>query len=432
MKKSLLLSAAIMIAASASAQVFNPAQKSLRPTNVQELVAKKVSPMQSTTVVAKAAKPKKMEAEQLYTKKVLIQSDYNETCYDANYLTFEEVNVEQDGVVYNVQMNGLTAEGTSALGVYDPEAGTLTFPPQVIAENTTDLGYSTEYGPIELYAVDAEGNVSDEPLVFEESEEGFVISSDFMGYFCYLPEYIDPETAEEGAIWSTGFNCSIAPVNAKMSYYATGASFKDDPEASGWATGSCDINYEDWETSLNINGFAKGYCVSLDINEDGETCTMAAGQQLLARNYDTEDFAYGYMCLWTTPPDEDGYLRVNYDPNSYLEGEVYKDVTLSDGTECDYYIRFFGVDADNKIINRQYFGGFTNADEKGQSYWIGSYFCDLEFIMPKPVPTGIQDNPQMRIDNIKNTKTYNLMGQQVDRKSAKGVLIRGGKKYIAK
>ena len=419
MKKSLLLSAAIMIAASASAQVFNPAQKSLRPMNVQELVAKKVTPMQSTTVVAKAAKPKKMEAEQLYTKKVLIQSDYNETCYDANYLTFEEVNVEQDGVVYNVQMNGLTAEGTTALGVYDPEAGTMTFPPQVIAENTTDLGYSTEYGPIELYAVDAEGNVSENPLVFEESEEGFVISSDFKGYFCYMPEFIDPENGKEGGTWATGFNCSIVPVNAKMSYYASGASFKDDPEAEGWAPGSCDINYEDWETSLNIN-------------EDGETCTMAAGQQLLAHNYDTKDFAYGYMCLWTAPPDEEGILQVNYDPNSYLEGEVYKDVTLSDGTECDYYIRFFGVDADNKITNRQYFGGFTNEDEKGKAYWIGSYFCDLEFIMPKAVPTGIQDNPQMRIDNIKNTKTYNLMGQQVDRKSAKGVLIRGGKKYIAK
>ena len=46
--------------------------------------------------------------------------------------------------------------------------------------------------------------------------------------------------------------------------------------------------------------------------------------------------------------------------------------------------------------------------------------------------TGIEEIGVTREEKIKNTKTYNLMGQQVNRATAKGLLIRDGKKYINK
>ena len=46
--------------------------------------------------------------------------------------------------------------------------------------------------------------------------------------------------------------------------------------------------------------------------------------------------------------------------------------------------------------------------------------------------TGIDNVSTTLAERVKNSKTYNLMGQQVNRMESKGLLIRDGKKYIKK
>lgn len=401
---------------------FIPTQKMHRPT--QKVTIEKTLQMPESQIKARPAKAKKVETDNIYSEMVCVGCDYNETCYITNYVSFEEANFQdEDGTVYNVQMNGIVSEGTTALGVYDAEAGTLTFPSQVVAESTTPLGSSTDYGKVELYGIGLDDYFTDS-VVFVKTEAGFELAEEYKGCYLYLPDYNNGE----GTGLSGSFYCRLVNENGTMEYYTTGARFMDNPESTeGWDTGHRKINYEDWETSININGFLGMSCITVDINEDGQTCTILPGQMMDNYNYGEP---YNYLCFVCYPPNEEGYLT--RDDNASLEGEVYKDVTLNDGTECAYYIRFFGVNDEGKITNRQYFGGFTSEDESGESYWIGGYFCDLELVLEKGVTDGIKDNPQMRIDNIKNTKTYNMMGQQVDRKNTKGILIRGGKKYIAK
>ncbi len=46
--------------------------------------------------------------------------------------------------------------------------------------------------------------------------------------------------------------------------------------------------------------------------------------------------------------------------------------------------------------------------------------------------TGIKDVNVALEEKGKNSKTYNMMGQQVNAATAKGLLIRNGKKFIKK
>ena len=57
--------------------------------------------------------------------------------------------------------------------------------------------------------------------------------------------------------------------------------------------------------------------------------------------------------------------------------------------------------------------------------WVAEEIADL-------TRQQIENFNNTREYKIKNTPTYNIMGQQVNRKDVKGLMIRDGKKYIAK
>ena len=431
MKKSLLIIALVAFGISANAQKKIATKDINLPKDLSAVKVERNASVESLSSPAKVRNITRLATEDngIYGEWISTQLDTRGESYGAQKVTLEKVNeVDEDGTVFNVLMKNFWMDGTEAYGIYDEAAGTLTFPSQIVATSTKELGYSNEYGSLLLITITAEDEVSEDPLVLVKDETGaFVLSETLSAYYIYAVDYVDQETGETGAGWDYAFELTLQPINGYMDFATTSTRFQVE-EVDGWGDGMNDINYQDYETNIIINGFLGMGVVSIDINDDG-TCTMQL-KQTLGTDYYGEDYKYMRLIGVSDDPDKPGYILIDEAKES-SNGDIFRNVTLQGGVEADV-IRFFGVNDQNQYTYNEYFYGGSTPDADGRWYTLGGFFCAFEFVLFHNAQDGIEEVGMTREEKIKSTKTYNIMGQQVDRSTAKGLLIRDGKKYIAK
>lgn len=364
-------------------------------------------------------------ADKMFGNRIATELGTDGETYQSFPLSMESCNVEEDGVVYNVKINDFWMEGTTLYGIFDEEAGTLTIPNQLIWSETSleGLGYSDAtktYGPLEIVNINGEDKVTEDDLLllYDADENTFSFDGDQTAAYYIYADGVTAENEEVGG-WTYAYEVNILPYNGIMDFSTTATKFqtREPREGSSWGYGEMNINYQDWGSSVQINGFLGSGCISIGYGEDN-TATMMMHQPLSTDKYPGDA---GYMQLIGVVQNDDNTISFGPDVES-ISGEVFRDVTI-DGVQADV-IRFYGVDENNKYTYNEYFIPLT-ADQK---YWMGGWFCALELVLYKDEVdlSGINDVKTATTAG----KTFNLMGQQVE--GAKGLLIRDGKKFIKK
>lgn len=292
-------------------------------------------------------------------------------------------------------------------GKYDPETGVITCPAQDCGSYTnTSTKQTFKFAVYGIADIDFDkGTLSlTDTLTFTVADNK-TITTDQKGYTLLITESTDESAV--GKLWNYALETTFVPVNATMSGKRNVIA---DGGWSGWLDYSMPVAIEDFEFAINVYGFCEMTCVSIDINDDG-TVSFPMGQPTMALP-DQYVETYGeYFTIKGIGVDDEGYM--------YIDDNI---------TEIK------GTISGNQIILDNTFINCSNLTEDGYGLFDGYYRMGTAITLNDGnyLATGIKEVKATREEIIKNTKTYNLMGQQVDRATTKGLLIRGGKKYISK
>ncbi|MBQ3741050.1 MAG: hypothetical protein II854_01460 [Prevotella sp.] len=400
MKKSLLIAFAAVLALTANAQKIDFSQGFMPVTNISKreaakALAKKIQNKAPQTFrdysAVKAAFAQKAPEQADILGKYIDE----ETAYTASGTLTYKTNIpvtifekEVEGTTY-VCIHGLLAEGEDEgiMGVYDPSTGVIDCGNQIVFNHKT-------YGNVAVCGIDGDNTV--EELSFTVDEDG-TIAIDQDGWYAYLPDY-EPADEDDSNIWNLGWECFMAPVNGYLRYDIYGQ--------SGWVDDQkSDIFIEDFGTAVNVYNYFGG-TVSMTIDDDLKV-SMPTKQVIATTPSSAVKDTYGYFV--------------------YLVG--------MNGTSPDQTMEeISGTLTGNTILFPSYGCICSDEDEEGLAY--RTYYYDATIVLNEgnfiADPTGIEEVKTTLEDRIKNTKTYNMLGQQVDRSKATGLLIRGGKKYIKK
>ena len=330
---------------------------------------------------------------------------YNEIRDDISVSSTDEIKpadlVDADGTVYNVALRIPGYVFDDFYGSYDEATGIITVPSwQIIYSKETNGSYDCAISGFagEDYT-DEFHFVKQEDGSLELQEDGLTVviveeGHQYYGYYIFMSE-------------ATRYLKS----NAKQ------ISFMND--GNGWPQGDdpnyVDIAYvEDWDTSFNVYNFCGYGCVAFNVNED---LTVSVAPQQIVSDYDYTAYGeklgypydFGFYMAVAVDVNEEGYLVANEERP--IEGKIEDGYIVSlDGylAIMTHYIQNVGCFRD-----AYHYGWMLGLDE-GQ------------------FTAGVREVTSSRAERIKNTRTYNLMGQQVDNRTAKGLLIRNGKKFIVK
>ena len=440
MKKVLLTcAAAMMVAMGANAQRIHSVGNKMQyqPENVK---LENVMTKEYSSFVAQKAKTHRAEGTASIEGSYILDAqnfagDFIEsTMFN---ITAEEgtINLDQyEGAPefnYNVVLTDFTYTGATVYGNYNEEYGAIEIPVQTIFTHATykeiviSGGYRSGENNIgygkELILIDnGDGTMSVDPDAEEEGEQ------ETTGYVNFIPNYVDPETKEEGGLWNYGFDIQMMKPNGTMKYATTSAAFGG--TGDGWANAQADVYIADYGSEWAVSNFIGTEQVSISLENDG-TCSMELGN--IAFDYKQPD-PYGYYRFVGITIDGK-YLVRNYDKTVFNgfwnEGTMeffkteYKDAWTDEEGEHDagdYY-----VDDDDDYV--RYIAVATANDETGAAYVLG-YVCNIIIQKNADDSEGITTVNA----NSKSTKTFNLMGQQVSRANAKGIVIRDGKKLMVK
>lgn len=431
MKKILFVATLISMAINANAQKLSSAMhegQSLK-TTFDKFEAHKDFVKHQKKSAAKALR--KESVADLKGPFVLTYYDWNGEIQEASEFTIEPatgtINLdlydEPEDFEYNVKLNGFTWSDGVAYGYFDEEDNSLFIPLQKIGSSANKDSNGNTYGTVALSGCvrsdDGESVNIGYNIVMYLEDGKFELDSQLAGWYSFLPDY-----SGSGG-WNFGFDIRILPVTGQMSWYTTVARYVDEvlgqtQSGSNYGIGSCNVSVEDYGVAVNVYNFIRQASVEIMINDDG-TCQMAMLQPFDSYDYSDDDFAYGYIHL--IAPDAEGYADESVE---YLYGHIENDVlvfytTTEDGKQFDDTGLFLLA---------------TSFDKEGQAYGIG-WFYGMEIDLPTSgssddKTTGIVNANESRIQKVKNTKAYNLMGQEVDYRNSKGVIVLNGKKYIAK
>ena len=400
MKKSLLIAFAAVLALTANAQKFDFSQGIMPVTNISKreaakALAKKIQNKAPQTfrdysAVKAAFAQKAPEQADILGKYIDEETGYTNSgtlTYKKNIpvTIFEK---EKEGTTY-VCIHGLLGEGEDEgiMGVYDPSTGVIDCGNQTVYNNA-------KYGNVAVCGIDGDNLV--EELSFTVDEDG-TIAIDQDGWYAYLPDY-EPASEDDSNVWNLGWECFMAPVNGYFRY--------DLYSQSGWKDDQKDdIFIEDLGTAVNVYNYFGG-TVSMTIDDDLKV-SMPTKQVIATTPSSANKDTYGYFV--------------------YLVGmnETTPDQTMEE---------ISGPLSGNTILFPSY--GCISSDEDGDGRAYRTFYYDATIVLNEgnfiADATGIEEVKTTLEDRIKNTKTYNMLGQQVDRSKATGLLIRGGKKYIKK
>ena len=416
MKKFLLMAMAALVAMSASAQRFkNLKLEGMRHISTEKVFNNANEAAKMTSEPAKRMQKAPSPEELGGTKYMQVSFEDMTLCSKAvitpeKYTISEEYEDPETGEKQtytfecNVKLQMNFYDGTkwgdiflvNAYGYYDQEAATITVPSQYMEDPTA------EFGPLLLFTVN-EQYVSYDDIIFNVEDNGAIFLNSSESFYV---GYVEGE-GESSKLYALdrSTQTSIMPINATMQGYES--SYRT---SNSWTQMQFDIAVDDQETSIGIYGFCGYGAVSIDVNEDGSV-SIATGQPLYDLGLDDEEFAIlGYGQLKAASIDEKSIYADDERP--YIVGEIEGNtITITDPEAESYFLIA------------------TNPSEEGR-YWIGVFAAMTITLNNGGFIAGV-DGPTLE-ERIKNTKTYNLMGQQVNRDTYKGVMIRDGKKYFKK
>ena len=253
-----------------------------------------------------------------------------------------------------------------------------------------------------------EGNLGEE-LSFQVNDDK-TISVVQTDYVIIMADYSEQEGKLQ--IWDFGWEANIYPMNAIQIVNENSSN-----TGKKWAVTNYPLYVEDYETAVDVYGFCGIGLVSMEIAED-LSVSMATGQPLdqLASSQDP-DGVYGtfnVVGVLVGEPDSEGRRPIQMDWDIKEVKGVLDADTISFANDYGLFAVATKPDAEEKLYSR---GWFQNATV---------VMLDGHFI------TGIKDVNVALEEKGKNSKTYNMMGQQVNAATAKGLLIRNGKKFIKK
>ena len=429
MKKNLLTLVALLTAMTATAQRNVQGLSKFENANLAKIAVldKEIGVNQSaktTTlkkVKAKAEDNDNVAAVFIQTSKGEVVADFTlcaiDTLWKANQQI--EVVVDEEGNTETVDCNVCIKDRfggyrltETVYGVYgeDEEGQYLYFPGEQLAlqlDGKTQTGTEYHY---DIYMMN-----------YTETEEGFSVGGwSFTGEdgilysegdgWCLL--YTDRSTGETLGVGGTCEEATLMKENGTASYWyrtSNGTYEYNDP---------CHI--EDLEYQVAVNGWMNTKLV-MDI-EDDMTVKIHTGAPI----YD-EILAAA-----------DGYA---WDAGMI----VLRGWKLEDGEDEEGPYQYYALDIDADYIYGELNGNtitvpfiMTSSENSGTGEYEGYWYSLLGIrentftLNDGAFAAGIQDVNMTREEKIKNTKTFNLMGQQVNRANVKGIVIRDGKKLMIK
>lgn len=375
----------------------------------------------------KVANMRIASSEQLYQKVVnkmtttnsAVMANVNKTVAKAPALNEITGNYIEDNnfEFHECSAATVTLDGDSAIitfddgyatvkGGYDPATGVINCSAQTCGSYTNTQTKATYY--FAIYGISElnldEGKLSiTEDLSFTVADDKS-ISLDQLGYILVIYDSTDPEAIDQTWNWHT--ETHFIPVNAVQAGHTNGRSTQNQ-----WAEYSMPVAVEDFDFSVNVYGFCGYGCLSIDINEDG-TVTIPTGQPMFDLNNTEEEAAvYGrYISFYGVDLTNDGGISTNTDKPSVT-----------------------GTINGNTITIGEYFRLCSLFDAEGSGYAENWYADETTITLNEGnyLATGIKEVTTTREEMVKNAKTYNVMGQQVNR-ATKGLVIRNGKKFLNK
>lgn len=344
-------------------------------------------------------KAKKMSAAAAHTQKApakeSIFGNYIEDMTDDIHVcsgaTLSSFTIDgKDSVKFVLDNQVVTIHGT-----YDAETGIIDFGAQEFAGGGNAEGYD-----FVIYGIRNDSTVLDLSFTIDDNKN---ITCNQEGYVMF----ITTKGEYEGYTWDGAhFDPAFYPENAVQAGYTNGRSTQNQ-----WAEYSMPVAVEDFDFSVNVYGFCGYGCLSIDINEDG-TVTIPTGQPLVDPGFSEEQAAtYGqYFNFTGVDLTDDGGISTNTDKPSVT-----------------------GTIKGNVITIGEYFRICSLFDENGSGYAENWYADETTITLNEGnyLATGIKEVTTTREEMVKNAKTYNVMGQQVNR-ATKGLVIRNGKKFLNK
>lgn len=444
MKKSLLIAvAALFVALGANAQVKRtslPVKKAGLESAQLEKMA--LTPQASAAPVfrSKLAKAPKAAAGEIDGEYLLNADNFEGDFTECSFFTIEsstgQITLDQyEGEPtfdYNVVLNDFSWEGAVVYGEYNADEGMIYIPVQQIGFNATykeiyiSGGYRSgaenlRYGKPIILIVNEDGTMDiDEDIDPDDPDDDATI-----GWVSYLPNYVDPDTGEEGGLWNYGFDIQVMKPNGTMEFTATGSGFG----FNAWSKTSRRVFIEDYGTEWVVNNFLGLTPVSVTLDSD-DKCFVTLGQKMY--DYDREE-PYGYFRLVGITYDGD-YIVRDYDKTAlngfYEDGYCeffkveYKEAWTDDEGEHD--AGYYYVDDDPDYV--RYVAVATANDADGAAYVFG-YACNMSIESDEHATSGILA-PKTTVENP-NAQVYDLQGRAVN-SNYKGVVIQNGKKFVVK
>lgn len=314
-------------------------------------------------------------------------------CYAASIASY---NYTSDGVTYNVNvkmMNGYI----DVIGVYQGDS--IVIPAQYcyeVAEGDDDYD---SFGECQFALYNLNCDASGNPETYDANNIVFDVNDDGSLSLRTDGYYVTIEGGTyDGYYYNYGIGTSVFPANATQTITSSGTDYDYD----GYV--------EDYETMIGVyNAFGFGGYFEMSVNDD-LTVSVDPGQHMFAQSssYVSQGYSEYYDLYLYFQKDGSWYFNMTNPLTGVLSGNT---VTF------DYGFSIIStVETEDGTSGRGWgFTGYTLTLNEG------NFLAD-----------GIKEVNTNREDKIKNTKTYNLMGQQVNRDNAKGLLIYGGKKYIKK
>lgn len=430
MKKFLLLSAAVCMALSMSAQKLPTASKATLSAN-QLISAPTFGQSYAKAVISKTVLPKKapMKIEKpsvnsitgLYVCDNLETGDGSKSFTQSQGIHMEQLEdivileggTQENPVNYNcnVLIYDLVSAGTETYAVYDEEAGTLTIPSsQLVLQENYDYYFvncpSVEGDKVSLLFA--------EPVVLtlEEDVNGWYFANDpdHLGFAIIV---FDDEGNPIGFGATTFEDVSITPcnyINDIEENVADNESDWEPTEPYGVFIETID------DTSLAIHGFMNKATVNVTLDEDGR------GKLATLQPVEYAQVAQG---VW----EYLGPVKWGISGNN-----VMADATIP-YIECGFAEWTFGADTEDEY-KMNCFALYDYENKQWEYYSLGreglegAYMPLYVFTMYRPI-----ESPALSPEAIKNATatpikptTFNLAGQRVN--NAKGLIIEDGKKVI--
>ncbi len=403
MKKVLLFACLAFAFVSVNAQKSNSLSNSVvMAKQYNSIFAEKLT---ATSEVKAAVKDMSvLKAQMAFSAKAPAAADLNGNYVEDRY---DEMHTCTPAKIKTAEVDGKTmvqldiCNGyATVIGEYDPQTGIIDCGAQVCYTHS-------QYGKFAIYGV--VDDMLSEELSFQVNDDNTisVVQTDYV-------VVMDDLSEQEGSlqIWDFGWEANIYPMNAVQFVWENSVN-----TGKQWAEMQYPLYVEDYETAVDVYGFCGMGLVSMEIAED-MSVSMATGQPLAEMSPSQDpDGVYGsfnVVGVLVGEPNSDGKRPIQMDWDIKDVKGVLDADTISFANDYGMFAVATRPDAEENLYSR---GWFQDA---------AVVMFDGHFI------TGIKDVNVALEEKGKNSKTYNMMGQQVNAATAKGLLIRNGKKFIKK